>query len=153
MSISLCLFAVQTAKADDTLSMKAGSISIARVLHHALQFGLVYSQLAPLDMYKEVNTGNNLPAQIELYATKGDEYHFLFMAKGGLGQQELPLSKNQNLKSRHNLQWEVSKIKEQGIPIRKKQNTLALLTTSNIKKSLEAVKQNKTIYSLNYIAY
>ena len=44
---------------------------------------LRYSQLAPLDMYKEVNTGSNLPAQIELYATEGDEYHFLFMAKGG----------------------------------------------------------------------
>ncbi len=44
---------------------------------------LRYSQLAPLDTYKEVNTGNNLPAQIELYATSGDEYHFLFMAKGG----------------------------------------------------------------------
>ena len=34
-------------------------------------------------MYTEVNTGNNLPAQIEIYATDGDEYHFLFMAKGG----------------------------------------------------------------------
>jgi fumarate hydratase class I len=34
-------------------------------------------------MYAEVNTGTNLPAQIELYATDGDEYHFLFMAKGG----------------------------------------------------------------------
>ena len=44
---------------------------------------LRYSQLAPLDMYKEVNTGSNLPAQIELYATEGDEYKFLFMAKGG----------------------------------------------------------------------
>ena len=44
---------------------------------------LRYSQMAPLDMYREVNTGNNLPAQIELYATPGDEYHFLFMAKGG----------------------------------------------------------------------
>ncbi|MFL5345865.1 MAG: fumarate hydratase [Hyalangium sp.] len=44
---------------------------------------LRYSQLAPLDMYKEVNTGNNLPAQIELYATQGDAYKFLFMAKGG----------------------------------------------------------------------
>jgi fumarate hydratase class I len=41
------------------------------------------SQLAPIDMYQEVNTGSNLPAQIELYATDGDEYHFLFMAKGG----------------------------------------------------------------------
>lgn len=34
-------------------------------------------------MYKEVNTGNNLPAQIELYATQGSEYNFLFIAKGG----------------------------------------------------------------------
>jgi len=44
---------------------------------------LRYSQLAPLDMYKEANTGTNLPAQIELYATQGDAYKFLFMAKGG----------------------------------------------------------------------
>ncbi|GAB4206422.1 MAG: fumarate hydratase [Sandaracinaceae bacterium] len=44
---------------------------------------LRYSQLAPLDMWKEKNTGNNLPAQIELYATDGDAYKFLFMAKGG----------------------------------------------------------------------
>ncbi|HEY0484198.1 MAG TPA: fumarate hydratase [Kofleriaceae bacterium] len=44
---------------------------------------LRYSQVAPLDMFEEKNTGNNLPAQIELYATDGDEYHFLFMAKGG----------------------------------------------------------------------
>ena len=44
---------------------------------------LRYSQMAALDMYREVNTGNNLPAQIEIYATEGDEYHFLFMAKGG----------------------------------------------------------------------
>jgi fumarate hydratase class I len=44
---------------------------------------LRYSQVAPLDMFEEANTGNNLPAQIELYAVDGDEYHFLFMAKGG----------------------------------------------------------------------
>jgi len=44
---------------------------------------LRYSQVAPLDMFDEKNTGTNLPAQIELYATDGDEYHFLFMAKGG----------------------------------------------------------------------
>ncbi len=44
---------------------------------------LRYSQNAPLDMYKEVNTGCNLPAQIDLYATEGNEYKFLFVAKGG----------------------------------------------------------------------
>jgi fumarate hydratase class I len=44
---------------------------------------LRYSQQAPLDMFREVNTGDNLPAQIDLYATQGDEYKFLFIAKGG----------------------------------------------------------------------
>jgi len=44
---------------------------------------LRYSQNAPLNMYDEVNTGCNLPAQIDLYATHGDEYNFLFVAKGG----------------------------------------------------------------------
>jgi fumarate hydratase class I len=44
---------------------------------------LRYSQVSPLDMFEEKNTGTNLPAQIEIYATEGDEYHFLFMAKGG----------------------------------------------------------------------
>ncbi|MGE0722764.1 MAG: fumarate hydratase [Alphaproteobacteria bacterium] len=44
---------------------------------------LRYSNLAPLSMFKEVNTGDNLPAQIEIYATDGDEYKFLFIAKGG----------------------------------------------------------------------
>jgi fumarate hydratase, class I len=44
---------------------------------------LRYSQLAPLSMWEEKNTGSNLPAQIELYAADGDSYKFLFMAKGG----------------------------------------------------------------------
>lgn len=44
---------------------------------------LRYSQTAPIDMYKEVNTGTNLPAQIDLYATKGNAYKLMFMAKGG----------------------------------------------------------------------
>jgi fumarate hydratase class I len=44
---------------------------------------LRYSQMAPLDMYREKNTGDNLPAQIEIFATDGDAYKFLFMAKGG----------------------------------------------------------------------
>jgi fumarate hydratase class I len=44
---------------------------------------LRYSQTVALDMYKEANTGTNLPAQIDLYATEGMEYKFLFVAKGG----------------------------------------------------------------------
>ena len=47
------------------------------------QRNLRYSQMAPLDMYTEKNTGSNLPAQIEIYAEPGDEYELLFIAKGG----------------------------------------------------------------------
>ncbi len=44
---------------------------------------LRYSQTVPLSLYEEKNSGNNLPAQIDIYATDGMDYTFLFMAKGG----------------------------------------------------------------------
>ncbi len=44
---------------------------------------LRYSQLAPLSLFEEKNTGTNLPAQFDLHTTSGDEYRFLFLAKGG----------------------------------------------------------------------
>jgi fumarate hydratase class I len=57
---------------------------IARGVYDAYtRLNLRYSQLAPLSMWEEKNTGSNLPAQIELYAAPGDAYKFLFMAKGG----------------------------------------------------------------------
>jgi fumarate hydratase, class I len=57
---------------------------LARGVYDAYtQLNLRYSQLAPLTMWDERNTGSNLPAQIELYAAPGDEYKFLLMAKGG----------------------------------------------------------------------
>jgi fumarate hydratase class I len=58
--------------------------ALARGVYDAYtQLNLRYSQLAPLTMWDEKNTGSNLPAQIELYATPGEAYSFLFMAKGG----------------------------------------------------------------------
>jgi fumarate hydratase, class I len=57
---------------------------LARGVYDAYtQLNLRYSQLAPLTMWEERNTGSNLPAQIELYAAPGEEYKFLLMAKGG----------------------------------------------------------------------
>jgi fumarate hydratase class I len=60
----------------------------AEALSHGIyqaydQRNLRYSQLAPLDMYAEKNTATNLPAQIEIYTEPGNEYRFLFIAKGG----------------------------------------------------------------------
>ena len=44
---------------------------------------LRYSQTIPVSMYDEINSGTNLPAQIDIYATPGEKYEFLFVAKGG----------------------------------------------------------------------
>jgi fumarate hydratase, class I len=58
--------------------------ALARGIYETYQTSnLRYSQLAPLTMYEEKNTGSNLPAQIELYADEGAAYKLLFMAKGG----------------------------------------------------------------------
>ena len=57
---------------------------LARGVYDAYtKLNLRYSQMAPLTMWDEKNTGSNLPAQIELYATPGEAYKFLYMAKGG----------------------------------------------------------------------
>ncbi len=63
--------------ADDEAAIAQG------VFHTYTDTNLRYSQLAPLSMFEETNTGNNLPAQIDIYATPGGEYKFLFIAKGG----------------------------------------------------------------------
>ena len=60
--------------------------SISEGVYNAYtNLNLRYSQMAPLNMWEEKNTGNNLPAQIEIYADSDhqDEYNFLFIAKGG----------------------------------------------------------------------
>jgi fumarate hydratase class I len=58
--------------------------AIARGVQQTYQRdNLRYSQLAPLSMYEEVNTGSNLPAEIKIAAVDGDTYSFLFIAKGG----------------------------------------------------------------------
>lgn len=55
----------------------------AGVLSAYQRKNLRYSQQAPLSMFEEINTGNNLPAQVDIYAEGDDAYKFLFMAKGG----------------------------------------------------------------------
>jgi fumarate hydratase, class I len=62
---------------DDEAALSEG------ILKAYTETNLRYSQVAPIDMFNEKNTGNNLPAQIDLFATKGGAYKFMFMAKGG----------------------------------------------------------------------
>ncbi len=63
--------------ADDETALARGIFDVYQ------QTNLRYSQMAPLSTFEEKNTGTNLPAQLELYATAGDEYRFLFVTKGG----------------------------------------------------------------------
>ncbi len=62
---------------DDHEALSAG------IFQTYTQENLRYSQVVPLTMYEEKNSGCNLPAQIEIYATPGRDYRFLFIAKGG----------------------------------------------------------------------
>ncbi|WP_326688234.1 MULTISPECIES: fumarate hydratase [unclassified Streptomyces] len=71
-------------RGQQVLTAGGDEAALSRGIHDAYtQLNLRYSQMAPLTMWEEKNTGTNLPAQIELYATDGDAYKFLFMAKGG----------------------------------------------------------------------
>jgi len=63
--------------ADDETALARGIFDVYQ------QTNLRYSQMAPLATFEEKNTGTNLPAQLELYATGGNEYHLLFITKGG----------------------------------------------------------------------
>ena len=73
-------------KGERVLTGGGDESAISRGVYDAYtRLNLRYSQMAPLTMWDEVNTGSNLPAQIELYADTHDplSYSFLFMAKGG----------------------------------------------------------------------
>jgi fumarate hydratase class I len=75
---------VMAHKGEAVLTGADDAEAIARGIHRTYQeHNLRYSQMAPLDMYTEKNTGTNLPAQIEIHSEPGDEYEFLFIAKGG----------------------------------------------------------------------
>lgn len=71
-------------KGEDVFTLADDAEALSHGIYDVYQErNLRYSQLAPLDMFTERNTGTNLPAQIEIYATLGGDYEFLFIAKGG----------------------------------------------------------------------
>ena len=75
---------VKGKKGQFVLTSGADEAALAKGIYDTyLSDNLRYSQMAALDMYREVNTGTNLPAEIEINAVDGNAYKFLFMAKGG----------------------------------------------------------------------
>ncbi|MEY4105178.1 MAG: hypothetical protein RLZZ478_541 [Actinomycetota bacterium] len=77
---------VMAKKGQQVLTSEKDEVTISRGIYNAYtSLNLRYSQLAPVTMWQEKNTGNNLPAQIEIYSSSdhAEEYEFLFIAKGG----------------------------------------------------------------------
>ena len=73
-------------KGQQVLTSERDEVTISKGIHDAFtKLNLRYSQLAPVTVWEEKNTGNNLPAQVEIYSDyeHADEYNFLFIAKGG----------------------------------------------------------------------
>ncbi|MEJ5254232.1 MAG: fumarate hydratase [Acidimicrobiales bacterium] len=75
---------IKAKKGQFVLTAGGDEAAIARGVYETYRdANLRYSQMAPLSMWEEVNTGTNLPAEIRISAVDGDTYKFLFMAKGG----------------------------------------------------------------------
>lgn len=109
---------------------------------------LRYSQTVPLDMYNEINSGTNLPAQIDIYATQGDEYNFLFIAKGGgsanktaLFQETKALLAPGNLK-----EFLVSKLKSLGTAACPPYHVAFVIGGKSAEDNLKTVKLATTKY-------
>ncbi len=117
-----------------------------------IEENLRYSQIVPLDMYHEINSGNNLPAQIDIYATKGDEYNFLFIAKGGgsanktaLFQETKALLNPDRLK-----EYLVSKLKSLGTAACPPYHVAFVIGGKSAEDNLKTVKLATTKY-LDYL--
>jgi len=109
---------------------------------------LRYSQNAPLNMYDEVNTGCNLPAQIDIHAGEGNEYHFLFVAKGGGSANKTYLY--QETKATINrktlLSFLVEKMKTLGTAACPPYHIAFVIGGTSAEKNLEVVKKASVKY-------
>ncbi len=109
---------------------------------------LRYSQVVPISMFDEKNSGSNLPAQIDLYAEKGDEYKFLFLAKGGgsanktyLYQQTKALLNEESLKK-----FVQQKLKEIGTAACPPYHLALVIGGTSAEANLKAVKMASAGY-------
>ena len=123
--------------------------AISRGVYNTYQTSnLRYSQLAPLTMYEEVNTNTNLPAEIKIQAVDGDEYKFLFIAKGGgsanksyLFQETKALLNEKNL-----LPWLFEKMKTLGTAACPPYHLAVVIGGTSAEHAVETAKLASTRY-------
>ncbi|MGM9852346.1 MAG: fumarate hydratase [Muribaculaceae bacterium] len=109
---------------------------------------LRYSQNAPLNMYDEVNTGCNLPAQIDIHAGDGDEYKFLFIAKGGGSANKTYLYQETKalINPKTLLPFLVEKMKSLGTAACPPYHIAFVIGGTSAEKNLETVKKASVKY-------
>jgi len=109
---------------------------------------LRYSQNAPLNMYDEVNTGCNLPAQIDIHAGEDDEYHFLFVAKGGGSANKTYLYQETKalINPKTLLPFLVEKMKSLGTAACPPYHIAFVIGGTSAEKNLETVKKASVKY-------
>lgn len=107
------------------------------------QRNLRYSQVVPFSMFEEKNTGTNLPAQIDIYATEGNEYNFLFMTKGGGSANKTYLyQQTKSLLTEDNLtQFVKSKLKDLGTSACPPYHLAIVIGGTSAEATLKAVKE------------
>ncbi|MAS94808.1 MAG: fumarate hydratase [Verrucomicrobiales bacterium] len=109
---------------------------------------LRYSQMAPITFFEEKNTRSNLPAQIELYATEGDEYHFQFITKGGGSANKTYLYQETKALLTPNkfVNWAVEKMKTLGTSACPPYHMAFVVGGTSAEMNLKTVKLASTRY-------
>lgn len=109
---------------------------------------LRYSQIVPISMFEEKNSGSNLPAQIDIYATQGKQYDFLFLAKGGGSANKTFLyQKTKSLLNEKNLtEFIKDKIKDLGTAACPPYHLALVIGGTSAEANLAAVKKASAGY-------
>lgn len=109
---------------------------------------LRYSQVVPISMFEEKNSGNNLPAQIDIYSTKGNEYKFLFLAKGGGSANKTYLYQQTKavLNEKSMTDFVINKIKDLGTAACPPYHLAFVVGGTSAEANLKAVKLASTGY-------
>lgn len=109
---------------------------------------LRYSQVVPITMFEEKNSGNNLPAQIDIYATQGNEYKFLFLAKGGGSANKTYLYQQTKavLNEKSMTEFVINKIKDLGTAACPPYHLAFVVGGTSAEANLKAVKLASTGY-------
>lgn len=109
---------------------------------------LRYSQVVPITMFEEKNSGNNLPAQIDIYSTQGNEYKFLFLAKGGGSANKTYLYQQTKavLNEKSMTEFVINKIKDLGTAACPPYHLAFVVGGTSAEANLKAVKLASTGY-------